>query len=359
MSSNAELINDVAGADAQPPSPKPAERFRILTTADLETAGPPNWLVDGLFEQGAPVLLYGSPSAGKSFLALDWALHISSGTPWLGRKVKTGPVLYIYAEGSRAMRRRIEAWKKANPGADIADFARFVTDQPQLLNTGEVEQLIQKIEKQNLKFQLIVVDTLARCFVGGEENSAKDVGAAVASLDKIRNRTGAAVLVVHHSGKNSASERGSTALWGAVDTKLRLDRIGNSENRLLLCEKQKEDEEFHNIALVLDQVNLGADGNGVPMNSCVFKTIDAEATGTSQFSDKYKKLLAIFHDKPGVQFTTAALKSAWTSVTNQSDQSFNTERKRALDLGHIKQVKKGVYELPDSGSATAKDLQPK
>jgi RecA-family ATPase len=65
---------------------------------------------------------------------------------------------------------------------------------------------------------LAVVDTLARCFVGGEENSARDMGRFVAAADRLRTATGAAALLLHHVSRHGGAIRGSTALPGALDT---------------------------------------------------------------------------------------------------------------------------------------------
>ena len=57
-------------------------------------------------------LIYGSPGAGKSFLALDIALRIAAGWTIDGRAVKQGPVIYVAAEGQTGMRNRIAAFEK-------------------------------------------------------------------------------------------------------------------------------------------------------------------------------------------------------------------------------------------------------
>jgi predicted transcriptional regulator len=64
---------------------------------------------------------------------------------------------------------------------------------------------------------LVILDTMARCLVGGDENSAKDVGMFIEGCDEIRRQTGAAVMVVHHTGK-SGNYRGSSALYGGCDS---------------------------------------------------------------------------------------------------------------------------------------------
>ena len=59
---------------------------------------------------------------------------------------------------------------------------------------------------------MVVIDTLARCFGGNDENDARDMGAFIEGCDVIKQKTGATVLVVHHSGKDEGKgARGSSA----------------------------------------------------------------------------------------------------------------------------------------------------
>src|SRR5439155_16938747 len=90
----------------------------------------------------------------------------------------------------------------------------------------------------HLKPGLVVFDTLARCIPGGDENSAEDLGRATASCDVIRRATGAAMLLVHHTGKDGLQERGSSALRGAADTMLSLK--GDDGVLTLECTKQRD-----------------------------------------------------------------------------------------------------------------------
>jgi len=85
---------------------------------------------------------------------------------------------------------------------------------------------------------LFVFDTMARCMPGGDENSAQDVGLVIAAADRIRQRTGAAVLLVHHTQKGGELERGSSALRGAADSMfyLRPEDVG----LILETTKQKD-----------------------------------------------------------------------------------------------------------------------
>src|SRR5262249_23253233 len=64
----------------------------------------------------------------------------------------------------------------------------------------------------------IVIDTLNRCFGGGDENSTKDMSAFVKGCDAMREEFGASVLIIHHTGHDAGKgARGATALPSAMD----------------------------------------------------------------------------------------------------------------------------------------------
>jgi DNA-binding transcriptional ArsR family regulator len=210
----------------------------ILTTAGLAHIPPPAPLIDGLLYRDSLAMLYGPSGVGKTFVALTLALCVAADRGfWLGHEVTPGKVLYIAAEGVSGVSARVEAWhqyRKLEPGGD--EMMWF----PQALNLSEprwVDALAEFVAKE--RPTLIVFDTLARCTVGAEENSAKDMGNVIENLETIRRASGACVLVVHHTGKDaSAKARGSSALRGAMTTEIEL--TGSSSAMLLKIAKQKD-----------------------------------------------------------------------------------------------------------------------
>jgi hypothetical protein len=99
--------------------------------------------------------------------------------------------------------------------------------------------------------RLVVIDTLARCF-DGNENEQEDMGRFVAGADRFRQEFDAAVIVVHHTRLDGDRERGNTAFRGAADSML---SVQERQGRLwLACNKQKDAEEFDEIELVLHPV---------------------------------------------------------------------------------------------------------
>jgi RecA-family ATPase len=209
----------------------------LYSEADLGALPEPEWLVSGVLSDGLSVM-YGPPKAGKTFAALSMALHVGSGTHWFGTKVKRGPVLYVSGEGQGGLHKRIEGWKKAT-GLRASDL--YVIPFPVRLGVPEhVSALIADTHAVGAK--LVVIDTLARSMSGMDENSAQDMGKVIAGLGYLKAQTNTGVLILHHSGVEGTRPRGSTALFGAADTLMRVD--GDGKNLTVYCEGMKDAAPF-------------------------------------------------------------------------------------------------------------------
>ena len=115
---------------------------------------------------------------------------------------------------------------------------------------------------------LIVIDTLWCAMGGADENSAKDMGVVVARLKRIAEATGAAILVVHHPGKDEAKGmRGSSSLFAACDCVLRA--FENNNKRRVWIEKSKDDLTGPLFTYELKPVSLGKDAEGEEITSCI------------------------------------------------------------------------------------------
>ena len=219
--------------------------------------------MDGLIFQNTLINVFGPPASFKSFLALDIALCIAHDADWHGRNTKGGPVLYIAGEGASGIRKRANAWLQDN---DIVDDGEPFFVLPQAVNirdVAEVAALIGEIgETLPSDPALIVIDTLARSFGGGDENSGEAMGEFIAGCDEIRNAfDGAAVMVIHHAGKDTTrGARGHSSLFGAVDTELELKRNQGSDTVSIRNSKQKDAEESETIRLTARVVTLPPSG---------------------------------------------------------------------------------------------------
>jgi len=181
-----------------------------------------DYLVKGLIEPGTLALMYGESTSGKSFLALHIAYLLSLGFSIFGRRVgEPVPVLYVALEGERNFPRRIKAaaakWSRS--------YNFFYVTQPidLLTGIGDAEAIVEIALA--LKARLIVIDTFARAIGPGSENDPTDMNGMIEALDFIKRETGAAVMVIHHSGKDqSKGPRGYSSLKPAVDTLIEVTR---------------------------------------------------------------------------------------------------------------------------------------
>jgi len=265
----AALPDDFPVVDVPPAPPrKPTKVARLSQFANSESKGP-GYLAKGLLQKASYAIAYGPPGGGKTFTLLDLAYHIAAGKDWMGHKVHGGPVLYLPFEGGGGLIKRAQALRQKYGDADVPFFIA-----PASFNLREQtgrKELGAVIADLPEKPVLIVIDTLARALMGGDENSAQDVGAFNSAVAALIESTGACVLIVHHSGKNqNAGARGSSALLGAIDTELQI-----SDNRVT-ASKQRDVEIGAPIGFKLVPVVVGLDSDGDEMTSCV---VEPDAVG--------------------------------------------------------------------------------
>lgn len=240
--------------DVEPPQQTLSERFesRLLGFDAMGQRPLPKYVVKGILVESSLTGLYGPPGTGKSFIALDLGAHVAVGAWWRGREVTPGRVLYIAAEGIGGLPKRVEAWKNHNHIHAVPNFD-FYPGAVNLLDAEQVAAAAAVVKARQYYF--IIVDTVARSIVGGDENNAKDMGQMIANLDWLKNASGALVMVVHHTGKDtSAGMRGSSSLEGALDSVLEVKGGGGSMQ--LSCKKQKDDGEFTPVSLSLEVVTV-------------------------------------------------------------------------------------------------------
>jgi len=249
----AMVTDNAAGSvetlDQPDPIPTLEERLRarMVSGLDLCALPPPTWIVDGIIPAPGVGLLYGAPKAGKSFVGMDLACCIATGRPWLGRDTRQGRVLYIVAEGVGGFGQRLNAWADYH-GADGLDRITWLPHAVNLTSPDTVAALCDIVPG----YDLVVFDTLARCAVGLEENSAKDMGELVANVDRIRDACGGHVLLVHHAGKDATQKaRGSSALLGAADVSL---KVTGGDYVTVTVEDAKDAEGGHSIRYTREPV---------------------------------------------------------------------------------------------------------
>lgn len=233
---------------------------------------PIDWLIEGWIPFDSFGVLFGQPSAGKSFSALDISAVIASGREtWHGHKTKGEPmgVFYLCGEGKRGLRQRLEAWRKRGSNdlvwEQITENLHISKTSANLMNSDEVEAMCEDIEKVNPKPGLLVVDTLARNFGGSQENESSDMGQLVRNCDLLRSRLGGMpILVVHHTGlKDTHRPRGSGSLEAATDFMILAEKNADLVNLKVTRMKDGDPAKPLTLKFVRQMIDQDDEGLGV------------------------------------------------------------------------------------------------
>ncbi|WP_300053388.1 AAA family ATPase [Sulfitobacter sp.] len=187
---------------------------RLVSLSAIEAVLTSNYMVKGWLDRNCLSMLYGPSNAGKTFVALDIAMHIAAGKSWRGLRVNGGPVLYIAAEGGAGIRNRLAAIKRERPDMASAPFTLLPIGLD-LHGQGDALAVCEIMPDEAPA--LVVVDTLARSMGAGDENTAKDAAMFVRNCDLIREATGAHVMVIHHTGKDEDGESVTSAVVDATE----------------------------------------------------------------------------------------------------------------------------------------------
>ena len=281
-----------------------------------------SFVIKGLIPECSFVSIYGPSGSYKSFLALDWACHIATGKDWDGHKVKQGAVLYVAGEGGFGVTQRIRAWELKHQVTNLDNLARlpapiFPADNDQIKTMIEYCDEIKAKTGQGLK--LIILDTLARCYGGNDENSSRDMGAFIKGCDTIKQLTGATVMVVHHSGKNvDSGGRGSSSLPAALDVEYRVSRDGEDQQALVLtCSKMKDAEQPDPKAYDLTSVHIRTDSDGDDVNSLCLIPAGRQPTDNEE--------------TPKASHMTANHEAVWQAVRSRTQAGDSTNRALIID----------------------------
>lgn len=295
-------------AESQPPSSTPesaiqaaqasscaADVFKTLSMEEVLALPPVEWRVKGWLTTDGFAVAYGAPGSFKSFIALDLGLCIAYGQPWKGCEVKQGGVLYVAGEGVRGLKRRMLAWQKKHKMVGVDAPFRLLPASVNLTDAEHVSRVVRTAlaaaEAEGFPVALVVIDTVARAIAGADENSAQDMGRMVAAVDHIRDHCSTAILGIHHSGKDKErGARGSSALLGAVDTMIRVDRADGTLSVTVKVEKQKDDEPPAD--LILEGEKIPLDGKINPETSLVFNA-SHQATPTGESTAERAKRIEL------------------------------------------------------------------
>jgi len=240
-----------------------------------EVAQAVRWTVKHVIPAASVGMLFGGSGTFKSFIALDAALHVVHGLPWLGRITQQAPVLYIAAEGGAGLWTRIHAWHKAR-GLKWGDVPFYVV--PAALNLAEdAWRVVDAAQALGVCPAMVIVDTLSQTYAG-EENSANEMAAYLRELgSRFRDLWQCAVLLVHHTGHQATERpRGSSAIRSNVDFLLGVFRDEKEMLATVTSVKQKDGELMPDAVFGLSVVDVAVDDDGDRVTSLVARHLASD-----------------------------------------------------------------------------------
>jgi hypothetical protein len=223
-------------------SNQPLPVVRVGEIPREETAH--RWLVEQLWGESSVGVIGGAPKCSKTWLGLDMALSVATGTPCLGKFAvpKAGPVLAYLAEDALPVIRQRVAGMARHRGLDLAQVEIHVITAATLRLDREPHRTRLLETAQRLRPRLVLLDPLVRLHAI-DENHAGEVAGLLAYFRQLQRELDLSVVLVHHTRKNAAGGvaagqglRGSSDLHAFGDSNLYLRR---SRDRLILSSEHR------------------------------------------------------------------------------------------------------------------------
>ena len=176
------------------------------------------WLLTGLWSCEAVGIVGGEPKCCKSFLALDLAVAVASGTPALRRFPVASPgrvLLYAAEDALHIVRARLEGICTA-ADCRLQDLDIQVITAPSVRLDLPADRDALERTVADLKPKLLILDPFVRLH-RIDENSSGEVAPLLAYLRELQRRHALAVLLVHHAKKTAGHIRAGQALRGSSE----------------------------------------------------------------------------------------------------------------------------------------------
>ena len=183
------------------------------------------------------------PKCSKTWLGLDLALSVATGTACLGRYAvpAPGPVLVYLAEDALPIvRQRVEGMAR-HRGLTLEQVEIHVITAPTLRLDHDAHRRQLQETAQRLRPRLLLLDPLVRLH-GIDENNASEVAGLLAYIRTLQREFDLSVMLVHHTRKHASGVAAGQALRGSGDLHAFGDSnlyLRRSKDRLLLSSEHR------------------------------------------------------------------------------------------------------------------------
>lgn len=253
----------------------------------ISAPAPINWLIRGWLQEDALAMIHGPSGAGKTFMAVDWALHLATGAPhWFGQICHGGPVVYLAGEGHYGLRARAKAWAVLHNAGSLGDCV-FSSAGAHLDTVEGLMKVRKAIRALPWAPKAIFVDTV-HASMQGDENKAQDVARVLAACRHLILEFRCTVVLVHHTGLAAGAQeraRGSGAWRGGLENEVSVVAAADGKPIQVVGRKQKDSELGETLWAALERVTIPdwpLDRDGFPVTSVVFCKTDYVEMGVGR-----------------------------------------------------------------------------
>ena len=270
------------------------------------------WLIEQLWGESSVGVIGGAPKCSKTWLGLDMALSVATGTPCLGKYAvpRAGPVLVYLAEDALPVVRERVAGMARHRGLDLAGVEIHVITAPTLRLVDRDPHRRRLLETaQRLRPRLLLLDPLVRLH-GIDENNAGEVAGLLAYFRSLQRQLDLSVVLVHHTRKNAAGGvaagqglRGSSDIHAFGDSNLYLR---HSRERLVLSSEHRAAPASPAVSLELvvtsvetAHLEVVAELEGQQRMTLQEQVLALLAPGATQTRSKLRQTLAVKNERLG------------------------------------------------------------